>query len=106
MMIAHVLSKLPKEEKYYKNFIAMTRRLGYSKLMIAKFKKEVNDYWASDIKKKEEVKEKDYDEEAYATYRSKQGYKWENAKKPQEMEKPKQHMQPNGSSYQKGNQMV
>jgi len=31
MTIAHVLSKLPKEEKFYKNFIVMTRRFGFSK---------------------------------------------------------------------------
>ena len=109
MMIAHVLSKLPKEEKYYKNFIAMSRRFGYSKQTIAEFKKEVYDYWESDIKKVEEDVEKDYDEEAYATYGSKQGYKRDNAKKPEEkaVEAPKQHMQNhNGSSDQKGAQMV
>jgi len=44
MMIAHVLSKLPKEEKYYKSFIAMTRRFGYSKQTILEFKKEVYNY--------------------------------------------------------------
>jgi len=43
MMIAHVLSKLSKDEKYYKNFIAMTRRFGYSKQTIMEFKKEVFD---------------------------------------------------------------
>ena len=106
MMIAHVLSKLPKEEKYYKNFIAMTRRLGYNKQTIVEFKKEVYDYWITDIKKSEEAEEKDYDEEAYATYGSKEGYKRGNPKKPQEVEKPKQHMQNTGASEQKGSQMV
>jgi len=55
MMIAHVLSKLPKGKKYYKSFIAMSRRHGYSTQTIAEFKKEVFDYWESDIKQDEEA---------------------------------------------------
>jgi len=49
MMIAHILSRLPKEEKYYKNFVAMSRRFGYSKQSIFEFKREVCDYWECNI---------------------------------------------------------
>jgi len=48
-MIAHILSRLPKEEKYYKNFVAMSRRFGYSKQSILEFKREVCDYWECNI---------------------------------------------------------
>ncbi len=64
-MIAHVLSKLPKEEKYDKNFIAMTRRFGYSKQSIQEFKKELYDYWENNIKQEEEDQESDGED--YAT---------------------------------------
>ena len=74
----------------------MTRRYGYSTQTIAEFKKEVFDYWESDIKTDEEAEEKDYDEEAYATYGPKQGYKWDNNKKPAAVEKPKQQWRTKG----------
>jgi len=73
MMIAHVLSKLPKEERFYKNFIAMNRRFGYSKSTILEFKKEVYDYWENNVKDEDEDGNKDHaGEEASATYGSKQ----------------------------------
>jgi len=38
-MKAHVLSKVPKELRYYKNFIVMTRQFGYSKQTILELKR-------------------------------------------------------------------
>jgi len=61
-MIAHALSRLPKEEKYYKNFVAMQRKLGYNKQSILEFKREVYDYWKCNIQGMFEDKE---DEQVY-----------------------------------------
>ncbi len=92
MMIAHVLSKLPKEEKYYKNFIAMTRRFGYSKQTIREFKKELYDYWENNIK--QEGEDQESDGEAYATYeRSGNGAKKLGKKIETKGEDKKQHFQ-------------
>ena len=79
----------------------MTRRYGYSTQTVAEFKKEVYDYWESDIKKDEEDEEKDYDEEAYATYGSKQGYKQDNNKKPEAVENPNSKCRAIGQAIQK-----
>jgi len=49
-MIAHILSRLPKEEKYYKNFVAIQKRRGCSKQSILEFKREVQDYWECNVK--------------------------------------------------------
>jgi len=98
MMIAHVLSKLPKEEKYYKNFIAMTRRFGYSKQTILEFKKEVYDYWENNIKQEEEDQEAD---EAYATYeRAGNGAKKLGKKPEAKGEETKQYFQNSGNKDQ------
>ena len=107
MMIAHVLSKLPKDEKYYKNFIAMTRRFGYSKQTIMEFKKEVFDYWENNIKEGDE--DKDYGGEAYATYGTKTGYSRGNKdqKKEPKEEVQKQYYQGGKSmSEQQGSQLI
>ena len=107
MMIAHVLSKLPKEERYYKNFIAMTRRFGYSKSTILEFKKEVYDYWENNVKEDQDG-DKDPEEEAYATYGSKSGYSKEKVQKSEaKVEPQKQFFQSgNGKSEQQGSQLI
>jgi len=98
MMIAHVLSKLPKEEKYYKSLIAMTRRFGYSKQTILEFKKEVYNYWENNIKQEEEDQEAD---EAYATYkRAGNGVKKLGKKPEAKGEETKQYFQNSGNKDQ------
>ena len=56
-MIAHVLSKFPKDEKYYKNFVAMHMKFGYNKHSIMEFNREVYDYWECNIQGMAEVEE-------------------------------------------------
>jgi len=99
MMIAHVLSKLPKEEKYYKNFIAMTRRFGYSKQTILDFKKEVYDSWENNIKQEKEDQESDG--EAYATCERAGNGEKKLGKKPEAKgEETKQYFQDSGNIEQ------
>jgi len=99
MMIAHVLSKLLGEEKYYKNFIAMTRRFGYSTQTIREFKKELYDYWENNIKQEDEDQESDG--EAYATYeRAGNGAKKLGKKPEAKGEETKQYFQNSGNKEQ------
>jgi len=99
MMIAHILSKLTREEKYYKIFIAMTRRFGYSTQTIWEFKKSLYDYWENNIKQEDEDQE--LDGEAYAIYeRAGNGAKKLGKKIETKGEEKKQHFQNSGNKDQ------
>jgi len=106
-MIAHVLSKLSKEKRFYENFIAMNRRFGYSKSTILDFKKEVHEYWDNSVKDEDEDGNKDHGEEAYATYGSKTSHSKgkEHQKLEAKMEPHKQHFQ-SGKSEHKASQLI